>query len=185
MELTDCIIGRRAIRSYQDKQVKKEMADAILDAGIWAPSGVNEQPWNFIIIEDAKTIKRLSSKVKEILLEYEWSMQYKAALESEMDTIFYGAPLLVIICVEKDEEWHTIRSIDCGLASQNMMLKAYDLGLGSCFIGFGNYLNEDADTKQSIGVPEGHQILSCMIFGHPGEEPEAKERELKLINWIK
>ncbi len=184
MELDDCIHGRRAIRLYEDKPVDRQLLESILNAGIWAPSGVNEQPWRFIVIQDKNIIKSLSDSIKTILLDFEWTDQFKDALSSELDTIFYSAPALVIINVAKDEQWHTIRTLDCGLAAQNMMLKAHDVGLGSCFIGFGNYLNEDEAAKDKVGIPSDHEVLACMVFGYPGEAPEPKSRELKVINWL-
>ena len=52
MELDVCIIGRRSIRRYEDKAVPKEVIDKLLEAGVWAPSGMNAQPWRFVVIEN-------------------------------------------------------------------------------------------------------------------------------------
>ena len=54
MELDDCIKGRRSVRSFTDEPVSKEEVQAILEAGTWAPTGMNRQPWKFVIIENKK-----------------------------------------------------------------------------------------------------------------------------------
>ncbi len=66
-ELDKCISGRRSIRKYQDKPVPKEVVDKILNAGVWAPSGMNGQPWRFVVIQDRKTINKLSYRTKQIV----------------------------------------------------------------------------------------------------------------------
>lgn len=184
MELDECILGRRAVRQYLDKIVSEEFVSKILEAGVWAPSGVNKQPWKFIVISDKKAIKALSEKVKSILLGNDWANQFKEMLVSDVDTIFYGAPLLILICIERDDEWRTVRLLDTGLASQNMMLKAYDLGLGSCFIGFGNFLNSDTDFLEEYGVPKNHELVAPLIFGYSAENPQPKTREIKILKKI-
>jgi nitroreductase len=185
MELDVCIKGRRSIRRYQDKPVPKEVTDKILEAGVWAPSGMNLQPWRFVIIENKDTIKKLSRRTKELLSQMPWPDSVKAAMKSDKDTIFYGAPLLILVCVPKKEEWKTVNLLDCGLSAQNMFLKAYQEGLGSCFIGFACFLNQDPKVLAEVGVPQDHEVIAPLIFGYPAEEPAAKPREVKVLNWIK
>ena len=185
MELSKCIEGRRSVRAYNDKAVPKKAIDNILDAGVWAPSGMNAQPWKFIVIEDRQTINRLARKTKDILMGQEFAAGFKDMLETETDTVFYGAPLLILMCVKKDEQWKSVNLLDCGLAAQNMFLKAYEEGLGSCFIGFGNFLNADPKFLAEFGVPHDHELVAPLIFGYPAEKPEPKPREAKVIRWIK
>jgi nitroreductase len=185
MELSKCIKGRRSVRVYRDMQVPKKTVEAIIEAGAWAPSGMNSQPWRFIVIEDRDTIDRLSRKTKEILLRQEWSESFKHLLLTDADTIFYGAPLLILVCVKKSEEWKSVNLLDCGLAAQNMFLKAYDMGLGSCFIGFGNFLNAEPGFLAEAGVPEDHELIAPLIFGCASEKPKPKPRNPEVIGWIR
>jgi nitroreductase len=184
MELDACVRGRRSIRSYKDKPVAKKAVEAIIDAGKWAPSGMNEQPLRLIVVEGKAAIGRISKRTKEILLSKEWGAEFRRMLESEHDVIFYGAPLLLLVCIERDEQWKSVRLLDAGLAAQNMFLKAYELGLGSCFIGFGNFLNADPEFLGGFGVPATHELVAPLIFGEPAEKPEPKPRVGNVLKWV-
>ena len=67
MELDACIKGRRSVRAYTDEPVSKEQMEAVLEAGTWAPSGMDRQPWRFIIIEDKNLIKLVSDETKDLV----------------------------------------------------------------------------------------------------------------------
>lgn len=184
MELDACISGRRSIRKYRDTAVPKEIIDKILKAGTLAPSGMNAQPWRFVVIEDRNTIIKLSKKVKETLLKMSWPGEFKKMFQSEKDTIFYGAPLLILVSVPKREEMKTVNLLDCGLAAQNMFLAACQEGLGSCFIGFASFLNQDPEALAEIGIPKDHELMAPLIFGYPAETPAPKPRDVKILKWI-
>ena len=185
MELDACITGRRSIRSYKDKAVPKDVINMILEAGSLAPSGMNGQPWRFTVIEKRGIINDLSRRTKEMVMQ---SMRLPenllAAFKSDKDVVFYGAPLIILISVAKKEEWRTVNLLDCGLAAQNMFLAAYQAGLGSCFIGFAAFLNQDPKALAEIGIPEDHELMAPLIFGYPNETPEPKSREVKVLKWI-
>ena len=186
MELDACLTGRRSIRKFEDKSVPKAVIDKILEAGIWAPSGMNSQPWRFTVIENREIINKLSRRTKEIVAKsMPLSENLQAAFKSDTDMIFYGAPLLILISVKKKEEWRTINLLDCGLAAENMFLSAYQAGLGSCFIGFAAFLNQDTETLAEVGIPEDHELIAPLIFGYPSETPAPKPREVKILKWIK
>ena len=89
-----------------------------------------------------------------------------------------------MISVQKNEEWRTLNLLDCGLAAQNMFLAAYQAGLGSCFIGFAAFLNQDPKVLAEIGIPEDHELVAPLIFGYPNETPVSKSREPKVLKWI-
>jgi nitroreductase len=187
MELDACIGKRRSVRKYQDTVAPKNIIDKILKSGTLAPSAMNAQPWRFVVIEDKSTIIRLSKRVKEILLNMPWPDHYIRAFQSEEDTIFYGAPLLIMVFVPKSEEARTrnFNLLDCGLAAQNMFLTAYQEGLGSCFIGLATFLNHDPETLDDMGIPQGHELIAPLIFGYPAESPSPKPRDVNILKWIK
>jgi len=134
MELDDCIKGRRSVRSFTDEPVSKEEVQAILEAGTWAPTGMNRQPWKFIIIENKKAIQLVSEETKVLVRQNmpPLAKQYS----TEQDVICYDTPMLILICTEKDKQWENLNLLDSVLAAQNMFLKAYELGLGTCYMGF-------------------------------------------------
>ena len=186
MELVTCITGRRSVRKFQDKPIPKEVVDKILNAGVWAPSGMNGQPWKFVVIQDRKIINKLSDKTKQITSTLPMPPKVLEISRSKEDVVFYGAPLLILISVNKSKD--PIRSmniLDCGLAAQNMFLKAYEEGLGSCFIGFADFLNMDPSILEEVGISKDLELIAPLIFGYPAESPEAPSREVKVIKWIK
>lgn len=186
MELDACLMGRRSVRSFEDKSVPKEVIDKILKAGVLAPSGMNGQPWHFTVIENREIINKLSKRTKDIVVKnMPLPQNMQAAFKSDKDVIFYGAPLLILISIKKKEEWRTVNLLDCGLAAENMFLAAYQAGLGSCFIGFASFLNQDTKILAEVGIPEDHELVAPLIFGYPLETPAPKPRDVKILKWIK
>lgn len=173
METVKAILGRRAVREYESKSVPEEVISSILKAGAMAPSAMDEQPCRFIVITNQNVIKELSDKVKAKAGLMGFGERLAKRMKASEDTIFYDAPLLIFIVAEKTE-WSTV---DCSLAAQNMMLRAYDLGLGSCFIGFAEVLRDDRATLRSLGVKDSQELYCQLIFGYPRKWPEPKDRE--------
>ncbi len=177
MDVIDCINGRRSIRSYLDKPVEKEKVEKILQAGAMAPSAMDGQPWRFAVITDRAKIRELSGIVKKNMGALGMGLKAAEFVKIKEDVIFYDAPLVIIVCAKK-AKWS---GIDCGLAIENMLLAAYDMGLGSCCIGFACSLNNDPETLKELGVPKGHEIVLPVIFGYPKKWPKPKKREVKVL----
>ncbi len=184
MELDVCIKQRRSVRAYTEEQVTKEQVEAILEAGTWAPTGMDRQPWRFIIIEDKKLIKLVSDETKELVKK---AMPPLAAqYNTERDVICYNAPVLVLVCTEKDPQWSNVNLLDSVLAAENMFLKAYELGLGTCYMGFVNLLNSKPEVLRKIGVPENCDMMVPFIIGHPQTKQTAGKRQKpNIIKWTK
>ncbi len=175
MELDLCIKGRRSVRSYLDRPVPKEVIDGLLDAAVWAPSGMNEQPWRFTVIQDREVIESLSRKTRELVMK---SMPFleesEAASKSERDMIFYGAPLLIFISVKKSPNplWRVVNFLDCGLAAQNMFLFACSGISGPDRNSRGPRAHGPADLRLSKGGPGGN------AKGGEGAQVDLKHRSI-------
>jgi len=184
MELDACIKGRRSVRTYTDEPISKEKIDAIIEAGTWAPSGMNRQPWRFIIIEDKKLIKLVSDETKELVKKNMPTIS--AQFSTDKDIICYNAPMLVLVCTEKDPQWSHIDLLDSVLAAQNMFLKAYELGLGTCYMGFVASLNSKPDVLRKIGVPENCEMTVPFIIGYPkAKQGKGKRKKPNIMKWAK
>jgi nitroreductase len=179
--IIEAITRRRSIRKYLDKPVSREIIDTLLNTAVMSPSAMNRQPWRFIVIENRQRIRELSEKVKKQMNLLGYAHRLAEIIQSKNDTIFHGAPLLIIITAEKDDKWSRI---NCGIIAQSMFLAAYSLGLGSCYIGFANTLNNDSTTLKELKVPENHEIIAALIFGYPAETKEQPKRGPRVINWI-
>ena len=177
METEKAIFGRRAVRDYEDKPVPEEIIQEILKAGAIAPSAMDSRPCRFIVITDKAKIREFSDKVKIKAGLLGFGARLVERMKLKEDVIFYGAPLLILIAAEKSTGW---TSIDCALAAQNMMLRAYDLGLGSCFIGFATLIKDDKETLRGLGIKDSQELYCPLIFGYPKKWPEQKDRDAKV-----
>jgi nitroreductase len=176
METEKAIMGRRSVRDYQGRKVPEAMIRKILKAGAMAPSAMGIHPCRFIVIQDKKLIKDLSGKVKDRAGLLGFGARLAERMKLKEDVIFYGAPLLILIVAEK-KDW---APFDCSLAAQNMMLRAYDLGLGSCFIGFMRLLRDDKETLRGLGIKDTQELYCPLIFGFPKGKLKKKDNEVKV-----
>jgi nitroreductase len=185
----EAIKSRRAIRSFEDKSVPDSAIQTMLEAATFAPSAINVQPWKFTLITKKEFMKQMSDSAKPALIRMlpdvgdEGLMGLKKRLSNPQYNIFYNAPLLIFISGIKSP--YTV--YDCPMAAQNMMLAAYTLGIGSCWIGTAVALANDPKVKNELGVPDDHDVHAAIIFGYPkGGFPKAPEKRpaqvLKRIN---
>jgi len=192
MSILPLIKSRRSIRKYKEQTVEKRVIEQVLEAGIWAPSSMNRQPWRFVVAEGKKKIQELSKQAKQDLGNYleteegkahwgpEAAERFKLRVESEQDTIFYHAPVVIFVIQTLD----TGNTFDYGLASQNMMLEAHSLGLGTCAIGLAKPMNRSVEGRRMLGLKESEKIIMAIILGYPAEEGHVKERKEDTINWL-
>ncbi|MHA1477305.1 MAG: nitroreductase family protein [Promethearchaeota archaeon] len=133
---------RRSIRSYLDKKISDKEVEMILEAGRWTPSASNKQPWEFLVIRNKEILREISKKA------------------------FYGrhikrAPLAIAI-VGKIKLNPNYYIQDTSLASMNMMLMAWSLGIGTCWTGA---LKRDA-VKELLGLEENDYLLTILPMGY-------------------
>ncbi len=168
MPVLDLIRDRGSIRLYKDKQIPESDLLKVLEAARLAPSAANRQPWQFIIVTD----KKIKDQVADI-----------AHLpERPRQNSILTAPA-VIICLSDPAVSAIVGSlngfqIDLALAVENMILTAWDLGIGSCCIGA---FKED-DIKKLLGIPQNLRVVCLLTLGYADESPRPKNR--KSLNEI-
>lgn len=179
MELLRCILKRRSIRSYKSSPVPKEKIEQLLHAAVMAPSAHNHQPWNFTIVQDKILIKELSDTVKKNHLFLAEEKTLSIISKREEDLIFYNAPCLIFISAEEN----SMAGLNIGHASQNIQLRAYELGLGSCYVAFAQALNADPQIKERLGITKN--IFGAICIGYPLKEEELiVPSRIPKVNWI-
>jgi len=184
MELDACLKGRRSVRAYTNEPVSKEQIEAILEAGTWAPTAMYRQPIRFILIEDKSLIKYVSDETKALVRKM--FPQTKEEFSTTKDVICYNAPVLILICTEKDEQWRQSNLLDSVLAAQNMFLKAYELQLGTCYMGFIGFLTSNPEALKKMGVPVNYDLQVPFILGHPKTKQGAgKRKKPQILKWIR
>jgi len=161
MEIIDTIKTRRSIRNFKDTPVEKEKLDQVLEAGIMAPSAKNYQSWEFIVVKDSDKIKNIS-------------------ISSTGRCRFEGVPVMIAVCSDmtrvagSTEERRNRFSIqDCAAATQNILLAAHSLGLGTCWVG--SY--DETLVREELNIPGHLRLLTLIPVGYPAEQPLAPERK--------
>lgn len=182
MDVIECINKRHSVRSFKDEQVSQETIRELLKLGTMAATGSFMQPWGFVVIQDRDEIEALAVKVKQELLDNLDSTpqlaRYKAAIKSDGFNVFNHAPTLIIIYGNTESHMYVS---DCTLAAANIMHAAYNMGIGTCWIGFSeNYLNTP-EFKQKYGVPENFELVSPLTCGYIIEDRPKAERKPPLV----
>ena len=157
MDVLEAIKTRRSIRRYKKTPVPREKLEKILDAGRWAPSARNSQPWKFIVLSDAQVKER----VAELLA-------FGKFLAEE--------PLGIAVVVDPGVSSHPVE--DGTLAAYSMLLAAHSLGLGGCWI---NPSHGEEELKEILGIPRGERLITVISLGYPDEAPSKSRRELEEI----
>ena len=154
--------NRRSIRKYKPQQVSDAHLDAILEAGIYAPSGMNTQNSIMVAVRDRETRDQLS--------------RMNAAVMGTDSDPFYGAPCVVVVLVEP-ERYTAVE--DGSLVLGNLMNAAYEAGVGSCWIHRARQMFESEEGKALLrkwGLREDLIGVGNCILGYPDEDPAPKPR---------
>ncbi len=162
MEVFEAIKGRRSIRAFRKQKVEEETIRSLIEAGTWAPSAGNIQPWEFVIVRKSETKVRLSN----------------AALNQEF---LEEASVLIVVCANEIKSFRgygkrgsTLYCIqDTAAAIQNIHLAAFSLGLGTCWVGA---FDED-ETREILRIPEGIRPVAIIPVGYVDEKPEPRRRQ--------
>jgi nitroreductase len=150
-------------------------------------------------VTNTETLIHLSRAVKECMQSVlahrrKWKKRYPEIANPEVqlflknvasqrnDVIFYNAPAVVFIITDD----RMFNDEACAAAAQNMLLAAWSLGIGSCWIGFAHFIDISPDTRRLLGIPEGYHIAACLIFGYPQTVPKPALRNpvSTVIKWI-
>lgn len=189
------IHGRRSVRDFASTHVDEKTIRALLDAAVQAPTAVHEEPWCFVVVQDAAILRRISDRAKGFWREHlaagapapradtppaGLSALARRLADPEF-SIFYNAGTLVVIAAKPLGPFVTA---DCWLAAENLMLAAYGLGLGTCCIGFAlSALNSQA-VKAEIGIPADVTAVAAIIVGEPASTPPpVGRRPPQILSW--
>jgi nitroreductase len=162
-EVLNTIKNRRTIRKFKPDPIDDEMLQVILEAGRWAPSFSNLQPWRFIVIRD-QGLKNLLDK---------------AARESVLHLGINEAPAVILVCV--DRRIDPLHAIETGAAAtQNMTLAAHSIGLGAGWIGIWG-TEAETSIQRIFKLPETVRAVSLIPIGIPDESPEGHRKPLEEL----
>jgi len=149
--------SRRSVREYTSEIPSDELIGKVLEAGRWAPSGLNNQPWRFRVIKEADKRQELSTFTK-----------YGA--------IILRAPVIIAVCMDLADSYNREKDLMAmGACIQNMMLAAASLGLGSCWLG--EVLNRKEEVRNYLGLLEDIELIVLLALGFPDQDTAASSRK--------
>lgn len=161
MKLLDIIRSRRSIRIYKKEPVEDITINEILEAARWAPSGLNNQPWRFVVIKGSSFRKKISE------------LTHYSSIITGSDfciAVFYNHPS----GYNRDKDLMSI-----GASIQNMLLYAHDRGIGSVWLG--EILKNKEKINALIEVDPSNEFVALVAFGFPGEEGISERRKMSEL----
>ena len=157
MEILEIIKNRRSVREFSNEGVDDSLIEKILDAGRWAPSGLNNQPWRFVIVRD--------SELKDGLAE-----------QTKYGHIIRGAPLSIAVFLDNSAGYDRTKDVQAmGACIQNMLLAVHSLSLGACWLG--EILNKKEAVGEILHTPGEFELMAVIAVGHPAEKQRTSERK--------
>lgn len=161
MDVSEAIRKRCSVRQFRDKVIPDDVLQRILEAARWAPSPFNTQPWEFIIIKNKEALKAISKYAR-----------YSGYLSE--------APMAIAVIVPPiNSKFSWVENIGeprfaAAMAIQNMMLAAWELGIGTCWVSI-----ERDRVAEILEVPKTHFVLTVMPIGYPEVIPSPHEDNLR------
>ena len=157
-QILERIKSRRSIRKFTSEPIDDAMIDQILTAGIWAPSGKNNQPWKFAVVKDNELLKSLAGLT-----------HYSKTIEN--------APCCIAVFLDHNLSYD--RTKDCqaiGACIQNMLLTIHDMGLGAVWLG--EILRNKEKVAELLNAPSNLELMAVVAFGHPAEKGGKGKRKV-------
>jgi nitroreductase len=209
--LEKLLLERRSVRNFKAKPVPETLLRRVLEAGRFAPSAGNCQPWKFIVITDKKLIKELNEttrsmlgqahdtylnddKVRELVPIHEsimvpglWDPRI---IVGEMGSFskgekppFLDAPAIIMLC--GDKRAGSGPQINYGICGQNMVLAAASLGLGACWIGWTGLLNGNMEITARLGIQDPWELGPSIVVGYPKfKQHGIVSRQYRPVTWF-
>ena len=154
LSLVDTVLGRRSIRRYEKKEIPDDVLRKILEAGRQAPSAANRQPLHFIVVNDDNIKKEFSKGL--------------------FNRFIKDSPVTIVGCANTGDiltgKWSIV---DTTIAFQTMVIAAWTMGVGSCWVGD---FKEDR-VKQLLKIPDTWKVVALVSFGYPAEQPKPRRKK--------
>jgi len=166
MDFEELVRARRSVRAYAPRPVPADAIRSVLEAGQLAPSAANRQPWHFVVGTEPERLRKVYAAYPR-----DW---------------FASAPAVIVVCVEPERAWKradgkNFCDVDGAIAMDHMILRAAELGLGTCWIA----AFDPAKLRDALELPAGVEPLVMTPLGYPADEPKPKERKPleEIVHW--
>jgi len=162
MDMLDAIRQRRSIREYKNDIPTDSQIEKILEAARWAPSGLNNQPWRFLVVKDKTK--------KDGLAQF-----------TKYGDIIRDAPVAIAVCMDVSDSYNREKDLMAiGACIQNILLEAHALGLGACWLG--EILNKKEAAAKYLNLQADLELMAVVTLGYPDEDvTEGCRKSLKSL----
>ena len=169
MELKDVLIKRRSVRKFTDEKVSEEQIEELLLSAMSGPSACNRTPWEFFVVTNEETL---------------------ASLRGASRFTKMNAPLAIVVCGNLSRalplQLSTYWIQDCSAATENILLRATDLGLGAVWCGIHPQKRAEERVRKILNINDKLIPLNIIWIGHPAESPEPRTQyDSKRVHYIK
>jgi nitroreductase len=157
MDVLEAIHTRRSVRDFTDEPVTPEQVTEILSAGRWAPSGLNNQPWRFVVVRSEGKRRALAGLTK-----------YRRIIE--------GASVAIAVFCDREVMYNDTKDHQAmGACLQNMLLAIHGFGLGAVWLG--EILNRSAEVNAVLELPARYELMAVLAVGHPAPRTQRSSRK--------
>ena len=153
MSFLELAKARYSVRSFQDRPIEEEHLNMILEAGRVAPTACNFQPQRIYVARSAEAREKLASVCR----------------------CTFGAPVILVVCYDRERDWknkllpgYESGETDAAIVCTHMMLEAFELGIGSCWVGYFN----PKTVAETLGLPENITVSALLPMGYPAEDAQ-------------
>lgn len=153
MNFIELAKSRYSVRSFSEKQIENEKLNTILEAAKAAPTAANRQPQKIYVLQSAEALEKINS----------------------VCSCIFGAPTVIMITADETQTWNNPFShnyntgdIDCSIVCTHIMLQAWELGIGSCWVGYFDIKK----VEKAMGLPENEKIVAILPLGYPSEQSQ-------------
>jgi nitroreductase len=150
------IYGRRSVREFTPEAVLEEQVREVLRAASWAPSGLNNQPWRFVVVRNA-------------------AVKAQVAAQTRYGRIIEAAPVIIAVFIDSEAMYNAVKDHQAmGACLQNMLLAAHAMGLGAVWLG--EILKSAAAVRDILGLPTRYELMAVVALGHPARRDQTSSR---------
>jgi len=170
-EIMRNLLTRRSVRSFRPDQISDEDLEQILQAGLYAPSAMNRQSWQFTVVQREESRRKLTAAMQKALNNPNYN--------------FYQPPTLILVSNVRD---NSNAFADTGCAMENMFLAAHSLGLATVWI---NQLKDTCDVPEvrkvldEFGVPSNHIVCATVALGYAQDNLPAPKERTGVVKYVR
>jgi len=177
---------RRSVRYFEQKDIEPEILKEIIYAGNLAPTGMNAQPWRFVVVNG----KDFRNKLSELALPRykQWLEKMPPEFKSMREEVdakvhdpaYYDAPAIIFVIGKG-----MTKDLDCPMVCQNIMLAARSFGIGSCWVFIGQLPLDDITVRKTLELQEDEKVFGPIVLGYPkGDFPELPAKKDPIVKWL-